>query len=67
MIVITRCPTSGSVEIKKARRKWTGTFRGKTYSVPKLEFYECPSCSEKIYAREAMRKREAHPPALPKT
>ncbi len=66
MLTITKCPTCGSDKIKKIRRKWTGTARGQTYSVPRLEFYECPSCGEKVYDREAMRKIEAHSPALVK-
>jgi YgiT-type zinc finger domain-containing protein len=66
MIAITQCPSCRSEKIKKARRKWTGKFHGQTYSVPRLEFHECPACGEKVYDREAMRKIEAHSPALVK-
>jgi YgiT-type zinc finger domain-containing protein len=64
MLIITKCPTCSSHKIKKVQRKWTGKSPGQTYSGPKLEFYECPACGEKVYDREAMRKIEAHSPAL---
>jgi YgiT-type zinc finger domain-containing protein len=54
MIVVTECPTCGNDKIKKVRRKWTGKVHGQTYSVPRLEFYECPACGEKVYDRGAM-------------
>ena len=56
MLTITKCPTCGSNKIKKVRRKWSCTIHGQTYSVPRLEFHECPACGEKVYDREAMRK-----------
>lgn len=62
MTLITNCPTCGSNKIKKVRKKWTGKSHGQTYSVPRLEFHECPACGEKVYGREAMRKIEAHSP-----
>jgi YgiT-type zinc finger domain-containing protein len=66
MIKITICPTCGSGEIKKVCRNWIGKVQGKTYTVPKLEFYECPSCGEKIYDRSAMQKINAYSPAFSK-
>jgi len=54
----------GSSRIKKARRNWTGSFKGRKYAVPDLEFCECPRCGERVYDREAMRKIEAHSPAF---
>ena len=60
MIAITKCPTCGSDRIKKVRRKWVKQCHGRTYAVPRLEFYECSVCGEKVYDREAMRKIEAH-------
>jgi YgiT-type zinc finger domain-containing protein len=66
MIKITICPTCGSDKIKKVRRNWTGKAQDKTYSVPNLEYYECPNCGEKVYDREAMRKIEAHSPVFSK-
>lgn len=64
---ITTCPSCGSKKIKKVRRNWTGESQGQTYTVPELEFHECPKCGEKIYDRDAMRKIEAHSPAFVKT
>ena len=65
-IRIRACPTCGSTRIKLVRRKWTGQYDGKSYSVPSVQFYECPNCGERIYDREAMRKIEAISPAFAK-
>ena len=46
MIKITRCPTCGSKRIDKVRRDWFGSFQGKSYAVPALEFHQCPDCGE---------------------
>jgi YgiT-type zinc finger domain-containing protein len=67
MINITICPSCGSKKIGKTKRDWTGELHGQFYSVPLLEFYECPDCGEKIYDRHAMRKIEAYSPAYNKT
>jgi YgiT-type zinc finger domain-containing protein len=64
MLKITVCPSCGSNKIKKVRRAWNGTFKGKTYRVPRLQYYECPDCGERIYDRDAMREIEAHSPAF---
>jgi YgiT-type zinc finger domain-containing protein len=64
MMNMTVCPTCGSGKIKKVQRKWIRMFQDKTYSVPRLEFHECPVCGEKVYDRDAMRKIEAHSPAF---
>lgn len=66
MIKITICPTCGSDKIKKARRNWTNKAQSKTYTVPNLEYYECPDCGEKVYDRKAMQKIEAHSPVFAK-
>ncbi len=66
MIEITICPTCGSDQIKRVQRDWTGKFQGQTYTVPSLEFYECPVCGERIYDRQAMRRIEACSPAFAK-
>jgi YgiT-type zinc finger domain-containing protein len=66
MLGISQCPTCGSKSIKNVRRIWTSQSQGQTYSVPRLEFHECPACGEKVYDREAMRKIEAHSPAFVK-
>jgi len=36
----------------------SGTRQGKRYSVPGVEFYECPDCDEQIYDPAAMRQIE---------
>lgn len=61
---ITTCPTCGSKRIKSVRRNLTRKFEGREYTVPNLEYYECPDCGEKVYDREAMRQIEAHSPAF---
>ena len=67
MLNITICPSCGSKKIKMVRRDWTGKFKGKEYTVPNLEYYECPDCGEKVYTREAMRQIEAYSPAFNRT
>lgn len=66
MLKITICPNCGSNKIKQARRNWIGKTQGKSYTVPALEYYECPNCGEKVYDREAMRKIEAYSPTYAK-
>jgi YgiT-type zinc finger domain-containing protein len=63
MLDITFCPTCGSDEIKKVRRNWTGEFQGRTYTIPDLEFHQCPVCWERVLDREALRRIAAHSPA----
>jgi len=65
-MTITHCPTCGSREIRKVRRDFAGDFRGCPYTVPDLEFFECPACGEKVFDREAMRRIEAYSPAFAK-
>jgi YgiT-type zinc finger domain-containing protein len=64
MFKITRCPSCNSARIRKVRRNWTGEFKNKRYTVPNLEYYECPDCGEKLYTREALREIEMHSPAF---
>ena len=66
MLQITACPSCGSNKIEKVCRDWSGEFHGQSYTVPSLEFYECPVCGEKVYDRQAMRKIEEHSPAFDK-
>lgn len=61
---ISPCPTCGSDTVRRVKRDWTGEWEGCTYTVPNLEFYECPACGEKVYDGEAMRSIEAHSPAF---
>ena len=62
MVKITICPTCGSNKIKRVRCDWTGQARGQAYTVPNLEYWDCPDCDEKIFDVEAMRKIQAYSP-----
>ncbi len=64
MLNIKTCPSCGSGKVKKVRRNWTGSFKGKRYTVPNLQYYGCPDCGEKVYDRDAMREIEARSPAF---
>lgn len=66
MLKITACPSCGSRKIRRVRRNWTGEFQDRVYTVPRLDFHECPDCDERAYDREAMRKIETHSPAFAK-
>ncbi|MCC7118656.1 MAG: type II toxin-antitoxin system MqsA family antitoxin [Anaerolineales bacterium] len=61
------CPTCGSDKIKRVVRDVTRTYKGQTYTVPKVGFYDCPICGEKVYDHEAMLKIKAYSPAYRKT
>lgn len=61
------CPTCGSDKIQRVMRDVTRNYKGQTYTVPSVEFNDCPNCDEKVYDREAMLKIEAHSPAYRKT
>lgn len=63
---ITICPNCSSDKIRKVKRDWVDQVQGEVYIVPNLEFYECPTCGEKLYDREAMRAIEAHSPVFRK-
>ena len=60
------CPTCGSDKIKRVKRDLARKYKGQAYTVPKVEFYECPNCGEKVYDHEAMLKIESHSPAYRK-
>ena len=64
MLKITTCPSCRGRNIKKVRRNWIGSFKGKRYTVPNLQFYACPDCGEKVFDREAMREIEELSPAF---
>lgn len=63
---ITVCPSCGGKKLRQLRRDFAAQFRGETYTVPDLEFHECPDCGERIYDRKAMRKIENCSPAFAK-
>lgn len=60
------CPTCGSDQIRRVVSDVTRKYKGQTYTVPSVEFYDCPNCGEKVYDREAMLKIEAYSPAYHK-
>jgi len=63
---IKTCPTCGSDKIRRVVRDITRKYKGQSYTVPKVGFYHCPNCGEKVYDHEAMLKIEAGSPAYPK-
>jgi YgiT-type zinc finger domain-containing protein len=65
-IRIKTCPTCGSDKIRYIIRDITRQYKDRTYTVPRVGFYACPNCGEKVYDREAMKKIEAHSPAYHK-
>lgn len=60
---ITHCPTCGSDQIKQVCRDWANTYRGQSYVVPALTFYECAVCGERVFDREALAKIRVYSPA----
>ena len=64
MLKIQVCPSCGSERIRPVRRNWSGEFKGRRYTVPKLRFFECPSCGERVFDPEAMRRIESISPAF---
>ena len=63
---ITSCPTCGSPKIRRVCRDLKRTYHSQPYVVPRLEFFECPACGERVYDRDAMRKIAAASPAYHK-
>ena len=65
-LTIKLCPNCGSDRIAKVCRDWKGKYQNKVYTVPQLAFYECPVCSERVFAPEAIAKIRAYSPAYGK-
>lgn len=63
---IKTCPTCGSDKIRRVARDIVRKYKEQTYTIPKVEFYDCPNCGEKVYDREAMLKIKAYSPACHK-
>ncbi len=63
-LIISECPTCGSDRIKKVKRDWSSKYQGKKYSIPSLEYYECPNCGEKVYDKDAMRRIQENSSAM---
>lgn len=66
MLNIKTCPTCGKKGVRFIRCDLEREFKGRKYVVPGLEFHECPSCGERLYSPEAMRRIETHSPAYRK-
>jgi YgiT-type zinc finger domain-containing protein len=64
MVEIKICPQCNSDRIRKVCRTVTRSAAGREYTVPDLEFYECPDCGEHFYGMEASRKIDASSPAI---
>lgn len=64
---VSMCPTCGSAAIQKVSGSWTGSYKGKTYTIESLEYYACPTCNEKVYPPEAMRRIQQASPAYRKS
>jgi YgiT-type zinc finger domain-containing protein len=64
---IKTCPTCGSEKIKRVVRDVVRKYKDQSYSVPAVEFFECPTCGVKVYDREAIQKIEAYSPAYHKS
>ena len=60
------CPTCGGDKIRLTVEDITRKYNEQIYTVPKVAFYDCPNCGEKVYDREAMLKIEAYSPAYRK-
>jgi YgiT-type zinc finger domain-containing protein len=60
---IKTCPTCGNQKIRRVVRDLTRKYKGQTYTVPKVGFYNCPNCGEKVYDHEAMLKIKSYSPA----
>jgi len=60
---IKTCPTCGSEKIRRVARDVTRKYKGRTYIVPNVGFYNCLNCGEKVYDHEAMLKIETYSPA----
>ena len=62
-LLIKTCPTCGSDKIQWIVKDVIRNYRGQTYIVPAVEYYECSSCGEKVYDGVAIRKIQAYSPA----
>ena len=63
---IKTCPTCGSEKIRRVVRDITRKYKGQSYTVPKVGFYNCPNCGERGYDHVAMVKIKAYSPAYHK-
>lgn len=64
MIKIEECPTCGSAKIRLVRRNLVRERDGNRYVVPRVEFYHCPDCDEKVYPPESVRRIQGNFPTV---
>ena len=62
-IFIKTCPTCNTDQIQLVVKDITRKYKGQSYTVPAVEFYECSNCGEKVYDKGAIQKIEAYSPA----
>lgn len=65
-LTIQICPNCGSDQIVKVCRDWKGKYHDTVYTVPELEFHECPVCNERVFDPEAIAKIREYSPAYGK-
>jgi len=53
------CPLCGSPSIQKKKGVRRFNVRGELLSTPMVQYWECPSCNEIFFDREANRKIDA--------
>lgn len=56
---LTVCPLCGSPSIRKKKGVHQFNVRGELRSTPVVQYWECPSCNEIFFDREANRKIDA--------
>ena len=61
--LIKTCPTCGSDKIELVVKDVIRKYKGQSYTVPAVGFYECSNCGEKVYDKAAIQKIEAYSPA----
>lgn len=66
MIKIKTCPICGSSRIHLVRRTLRRQHEGKSYTVPNVQFHECPSCGEQLFDTAAIDKIQSRSPAFAK-
>jgi len=66
MAKISKCPSCGSRKIRTVTQDWTGEYKGRRYTVPNVQFDECPECGERVFDRDAVRRIQARRPRASK-
>ncbi|MGI8908603.1 MAG: YgiT-type zinc finger protein [Candidatus Sumerlaeaceae bacterium] len=63
---VRNCPTCNDPAMKLVIRDLRRSWKGISYVVPGLQFWECQKCGEVIFSPEAVRQIEAVSPAYQK-